>query len=519
MGKKQHQSDKLYLTASEWKHLYGGKKDAEGDSKDLADYRRLPLDHCALSLQPFENPYCDEDGNIFDLAHIVPFIKKHKCNPVTGKPLEARMLTKLNFHKNSKGEFHCPVMYKVLNNNVHVAAIKTTGSVYSYEAVEEMNIKTKNWKDLLTDEPFVRSDIIELQDPKDYTKFNLAKFHHIKNSLKIDNTELERAKTDPKARLKRVNNVTRDVLNELEKSYKPEEKKETKTEKADKFNAASYSTGKVAASFTSTAMNRETVHEAAIIEEDVVRYSRVKKKGYVRLVTNYGPLNLELHCDMVPKPCENFMKLCQNEYYNGTKFHRSIKHFMIQGGDPTGTGEGGESFWKSEFQDEFKPNLSHTGRGILSMANSGPNTNKSQFFITFRSCKHLDGKHSIFGRLVGGAETTLSAMENVETDNKDRPIEDIIIQKATVFGDPFTEADEELAEERKRESEKANEKEEEIKEKKKSEPRQKVYASGVGKFINPNLKKEARKMEGAFDSGSLKKKKKTSASFNDFSSW
>ena len=97
------------------------------------------------------------------------------------------MLTKLNFHKNSKGEFHCPVMFKVLNNNVHVAAIKTTGNVYAYEAVEEMNIKTKNWKDLLNDEPFVRNDIIVLQDPKDYSKFNLAKFHHIKNSIKLDN--------------------------------------------------------------------------------------------------------------------------------------------------------------------------------------------------------------------------------------------------------------------------------------------------------------------------------------------
>merc|ERR1712150_256363 len=171
-------------------------------------------------------------------------------------------------------------MYKVLNNNVHVAAIKTTGIVYSYEAVEEMNIKTKNWKDLLTDEPFVRNDIIELQNPKNYTKFNLANFHHIRNSIKLENTELERAKTDPKARLKRVNNVTRDVLNELESSYKPEVKEENKIEKADIFNAASYSTGKVAASFTSTAMSRETMHEPAIIEEDVVRYSRVKKKGY-----------------------------------------------------------------------------------------------------------------------------------------------------------------------------------------------------------------------------------------------
>ena len=78
-------------------------------------------------------------------------------------------------------------MFKVLNNNVHVAAIKTTGNVFAYEAVEEMNIKTKNWKDLLSDSPFVRNDIIVLQDPKDYSKFNLAKFHHIKNSIKVDN--------------------------------------------------------------------------------------------------------------------------------------------------------------------------------------------------------------------------------------------------------------------------------------------------------------------------------------------
>ncbi len=113
-------------------------------------------------------------------------------------------------------------------------------------------------------------------------------------------------------------------------------------------------------------------------EEDVVRYDRVKKKGYVRLVTNVGPLNLELHCDYVPKTCENFMKLCQKGYYDGTKFHRSIKHFMLQGGDPTGTGTGGESLWGKPFKDEFKQFLSHQGRGILSMANSGPNTNKSQ---------------------------------------------------------------------------------------------------------------------------------------------
>ena len=111
----------------------------------------------------------------------------------------------------------------------------------------------------------------------------LRKEKHILGSINdlIFLIDLKRAKTDPKARLKSVSNVTRDVLNELDKTYKSEEKVEQKVEKADKFNAAPYSTGKVAASFTSTAMNRETVHEAAIIEEDIVRYSRVKKKGNI----------------------------------------------------------------------------------------------------------------------------------------------------------------------------------------------------------------------------------------------
>ena len=98
---------------------------------------------------------------------------------------------------------------------------------------------------------------------------------------------------------------------------------------ADCVSAANYSQGKVAASFTSTTMNVETVHKAGILEDDEIRYSRVKKKGYVRLITNVGPLNFELHCDHVPKTCENFIKLCSTGYYNGTKFHRSIKHFMV----------------------------------------------------------------------------------------------------------------------------------------------------------------------------------------------
>lgn len=156
-------------------------------------------------------------------------------------------------------------------------------------------------------------------------------------------------KSDPQARIKTMNPETKYTLEELERDYKEStiqlNKIESK-EKADKFNAAHYSTGAVAASFTSTTMVPRLTHEPAIVHEDEVRYERVKKKGvffvklmfklkkcdfsgYVRLVTNLGPLNLELYCDTIPKTCENFLKHCKNGYYDGTKFHRSIRNFMV----------------------------------------------------------------------------------------------------------------------------------------------------------------------------------------------
>lgn len=111
---------------------------------------------------------------------------------------------------------------------------------------------------------------------------------------------------------------------------------------------------------------------------------------------------------------------------------------MIQGGDPTGTGRGGESYWKTPFPDEVKYNLSHDDRGILSMANKGKDTNGSQFFITYRPCTHLDKKHTIFGRVVGGLDV-LNKMEAVPTDESDRPERDIMIKEVSVFVDPYEE--------------------------------------------------------------------------------
>uniref|UniRef100_A0AAY4BRH0 PPIase cyclophilin-type domain-containing protein n=1 Tax=Denticeps clupeoides TaxID=299321 RepID=A0AAY4BRH0_9TELE len=416
-----------------------------------ANFRRLPFDHCSLSLQPFEYPMCTSEGIVFDLISS----------------------SVLYGNRDLYCKYHCPVLYTVFTNNSHIVANKITGNVFSYEAVEQLNIKTKSFNDLLTDEPFTRQDIIILQvggivplptgllsfkylifisfslffkDPTHLDKFNVSNFFHVKNNLKVLDPDEEKAKLDPGYHLKTTNLETRETLAELYKEYKGDEllastMKEPEAKKTDKLNAAHYSTGRVSASFTSTAMAPATTHEADAIADDTVRYQYVKKKGYVRLHTNKGDLNLELHCDKVPKAGENFLKLCKKGYYDGTIFHRSIRNFMIQGGDPTGTGTGGESFWGKPFRDEFRPNLSHTGRGILSMANSGPNTNKSQFFITFRSCTYLDRKHTVFGRVVGGFEA-LTAMENVESDTKtDRPKSEIKLLTASVFVDPYEEAD------------------------------------------------------------------------------
>lgn len=178
MGKKQHSKDQLYLTASEWKQDWGGKKDARH-----LPYKTLPFDCCAISFRPFENPMCTADGIVFDLVHIVPYLKKFKRHPVTGEPLSASDLTKLHFHKNVEGKYACPVLYKTFNQHSHIVAIKTTGNVYSYEAVKELNLKAASFLDLLDSTPFKRSDIITIQDPSDGSKRELDKFNHVTQKL------------------------------------------------------------------------------------------------------------------------------------------------------------------------------------------------------------------------------------------------------------------------------------------------------------------------------------------------
>ena len=129
--------------------------------------------------------------------------------------------------------------------------------------------------------------------------------------------------------------------------------------------------------------------------------------------------------------CKNFATLASRGYYNATPIHRVIPNFMIQAGDPTGTGRGGASIYGPTFEDEIHKQLQHTGAGILSMANAGPNTNGSQFFITLAPTPWLDGKHAIFGRVKSGLRT-VQRLGMVQTDRDDRPTEDVRILKARI---------------------------------------------------------------------------------------
>ncbi|MEM7791477.1 MAG: peptidylprolyl isomerase [Verrucomicrobiota bacterium] len=143
----------------------------------------------------------------------------------------------------------------------------------------------------------------------------------------------------------------------------------------------------------------------------------------VTLETTQGIIEFKLFDDIAPKTCENFTTHIRNGYYNGVIFHRIIEDFMIQGGDPTGTGRGGESIWGRTFEDECARDVAFDKPGLLAMANAGPGTNGSQFFITTVSTPWLHMKHTIFGEVVSGMET-VEKLEKVQKDRGDRPLED-----------------------------------------------------------------------------------------------
>ncbi|PNP39245.1 hypothetical protein TGAMA5MH_08922 [Trichoderma gamsii] len=478
-------TDKLYITHSEWSSAdaFSASSGANARSTTQIPFRRLPFNFCAASLQPFKNPVCDPDGNIFDVEVISAWLEKHpNQNPVTSQPLQKKDLIRLVFARNAesdslgaglsdgKGDLVDPVTYKVFTDNTHIVAIRhgSYANVFAWDTVERMNIKAKMWQDLLDDQPFTRADIITLQDPQNMASRNLDQFKYLQDGEQAQLTREQQEERQAgninagalgsmgdkvlkaKAAVEKARKA-RDAGGDVNKSSGALEKAKNGASSAisrqpaiqDRkivANAAAYTTGKAAASFTSTGLTPETSGERALLtdEEFMLKPKRVKAKGYARIETNLGNLTIELQTETAPKAVWNFIRLAQTGYYRGVAFHRNIPNFMIQGGDPTGTGKGGQSIWGKNFNDEFDGPLTHNARGIVSMANKGKNTNSSQFFITYKPTPHLDRKHTIFGRIESGLDI-LSKMEDVPTDGSSRPLNKILIKDIVVFVDPFEE--------------------------------------------------------------------------------
>ena len=553
-------------------------------SRHIARARRRPhlllSSSLSLSLSRFLSLSLWQGGAVYDLCNAVPFVREHGVDPATGAPLKASELVRLTFHRDGNGELGCPVSGEPFTDSTKTCAVRTTGNVYSYKVVEELNLRPKSLRDLLTDEPFKRVDVLVLRDPLGAPLAAADAFAHAREKFKAARvkrggnggkegaqvivggmsddvkralgalgggdgagggavaaagggakharalsraaelassgavsalpTDTTNAKDRTKESLRRAdkaaaaraaaeaaslqegadaahsivlagqrvraknapramdaaeraaaaaragaevvvvggggvgggagNKVQPVFLDHLSKQGSEAErrKREREMDVPEGYELVRRATGATGAGFTSTAADGASGQQLVLVK----KAASPKAKGYARIATSAGDLNIELHCEAAPKACENFLGLAKKGFYDGLCFHRSIRNFMIQGGDPTGTGRGGESLWGGTFKDEISHKHTHDARGVLSMANAGPDTNRSQFFVLYRSAGHLDGKHTVFGRVVGGL-STLDAMEQVETDEQDRPKQPITITKVTVFVDPF--ADEQQA--------------------------------------------------------------------------
>lgn len=162
-------------------------------------------------------------------------------------------------------------------------------------------------------------------------------------------------------------------------------------------------------------------------------------EGKVLLKTSVGDIDIELWSREAPKACRNFVQLCMEGYYNNTLIHRVVKGFIAQGGDPTGTGTGGESVYGKPFKDEIHSRLRFVRRGLVAMANAGRDDNGSQFFFTLAATPELNAKHTIFGKVAGDTIYNMIKLEDILVDHDDRPIYDQKIIRAVVLSNPFTD--------------------------------------------------------------------------------
>ncbi|KAG6878625.1 hypothetical protein C0993_001148 [Termitomyces sp. T159_Od127] len=533
-------SNKLYITHAEHTGQFGSHSASSGyKAKAQAPHpgNRTPFDSCALSFQQFTHPVCarnsDGTGTVFDLVNIIPWLKQHNnTHPVTKEPLAPTDLITLHYsRKEASGEIYDPISFKPFSEHSHIVAIATTGNVYLAESI-------KGGRDLVSDIPFNKQDVITLQNPHG-----------------LPQASVPMSTTSTVAVLSKHEGTSKSA--ELKPSVSGGLSAATKAKAAVPWNISPYSSGLPGASLTSTSVDPSTasskllwdevlhliyscsrtsflirlVKQEELMFEDISNPVKGKgkekdvgkRRAYVRLVTSLGggSLNLELFCEKAPKTCYNFLMLAKAGKYDNCLFHRLVPGFMIQTGDPTGTGAGGESYWGTPFRDEhdLKGAAKHDGRGVLAMANKGPATNGAT--------PHLDKKHTVFGKLVGG-EGILDLLEKLPLkEGTERPAKSVRINEVVIYQDPFDDYKKRLANKLAKKAQSKEVNADTSSEKKEtdeinwfgvkvgSDSASAAGSGGVGKYLH--LKRSPVTMASCGAADEQRKKRKTG--FGDFSGW
>ncbi|KAG6851209.1 hypothetical protein H0H93_015219 [Arthromyces matolae] len=508
-------SNKLYITHAEHTGQFGSHSASSGfKAKAQAPHpaNTTPFDSCALSFQPFTHPVCarnsDGTGTVFDLVNIIPWLKQHQnTHPITKAPLLPTDLITLHYsRKEASGELHDPISFKPFSQHSHIVAIATTGNVYLAESI-------KGGRDLVSDVPFKKQDVITLQNPHGLPT-------QASSSAIVQSAQDMSKSLDSKAPTFAV-----------------------KAKAAVPWNISPYSSGLPGASLTSTSVDPSTASSRLLWDEEELMFEDIsnpvkskgkekdvgKRRAYVRLVTSLGggSLNIELFCEKAPKTCYNFLMLAKAGKYDNCLFHRLVPGFMIQTGDPTGTGTGGESYWGTPFRDEYdlKGAAKHDSRGVLAMANKGPATNGSQFYITFKPAQHLDKKHTVFGKLVGG-EGVLDLLEKLPLkDGTERPAKSVRITEVAIYQDPFDDYKKRLANKLSKKAQSTQAANDEPPEKKQkdeinwfgvkvgSDSPALVESGGIGKYLG------VKRLQDGTSTTVEEPKKKRKTGFGDFAGW
>jgi len=350
MGKHKTK-DRLFVTRTEHEFHFGGKRQFDGEWVPTA---KLPLAHCALTFQPCENPVCAPDGTVFEVLHILPYLKKYGKHPITGEPLDSGQLTTLKFHKNEQGQYYCPVLYEPFTDDTEIACIRTTGNVYSWQAINELNLKQKYFKDLLTGEPFTKNDIIVL--------------HTRNNNLQ--------------SATKRQKPVT-----EKPSAHKDSENRRAFVRETPSLTCTTWS--------SDSSTKKESTTKSPSLP-----------KGYCTIVTNHGNLNFELDSETAPKATRFFLLSLQRGCLNGVRLFHDAGMNCIRTAELQGLPGGEDKLTETRLKGHIDPYVEEGLAANKLLISSKYRLKKTcHFVISCEGSKGLEGNYVIFGTLVGKRET------------------------------------------------------------------------------------------------------------------